>query len=95
MKVFYKNGESLLTRAVTLLGFAIMLLGLLVLTGWISGRHILTSFVHGYIPMATSTAISTVLFGFILFSGAHKPAAGLRKQLATVIIGIVSQNEKR
>jgi PAS domain S-box-containing protein len=67
------NKESDYSKVVALSGWAILLLGLLALSGWILKFPILSSFGGAYIPMAPSTAIITIFFGSLLMSGAYKP----------------------
>ena len=67
-----------------------MVLGFFAFAGWIMGFHILSSFNSKYIPMAPSTAISTMVFGFVLLSGAYKPDHGYSKWIIVAVICFVS-----
>ncbi|MBI5676007.1 MAG: hypothetical protein HZC48_09325 [Nitrospirae bacterium] len=55
-----------LKTVVNLCAFALLLLGLLAVAGWISGNLLLASFGKNYIPMAPSTASCIILLGLSL-----------------------------
>ncbi len=67
------NKESDYSKIIALFGWAISFLGLLALCGWVLEFQVLSSFSSAYIPMAPSTAITTLFLGFILIFGAYKP----------------------
>jgi len=78
------------TKFVAILGGSVMFIGLLALAGWITGYHFLASFNNSYIPMALSTAILNVVFGFILLTGAYMPSKELTKWLTIAATGFFS-----
>ena len=90
--MFKASLESGFTKGIALIGGVIITIGVLALVGWISDFRILSSFSDNYIPMAPATAISVILFGFILLFGAYKPGTGIRKWFTVAIIGALSLN---
>jgi len=89
-KLYSMNNESDYSKIVALFGWAISFLGLLALCGWILEFQILSSFSSAYIPMAPSTAITTMFFGFILISGAYKPDCVRYKWYTIIVSGFFS-----
>ncbi len=86
MNVLKTNQVPEYKRAIALIGWAVLFIGLLAFVGWILGFHILSSFSSKYIPMAPSTAITTMVFGLILLFGAYKPDHGHNKWFIVAVI---------
>ncbi len=61
----------MLSVTASLLGFAVALLGVLVLLGWITGLRVLSSIRPEYIPMPMETAVLFIICGGYLFFAAH------------------------
>ena len=79
--------ESDYSKVVALISWAAIFLGLLALCGWIFEFQILSSFSLAYIPMAPTTAITTIAYGLILISGAYKPNHVRYKWYTIVVSG--------
>ncbi len=82
--------ESALRRIVAWGGGFALFAGCLGITGWISGKQLLTSIRPDYIPMAPDTAIMFVLFGVIVVINAIKPWHGDGRALATIVLALAA-----
>ena len=90
MNVLKTNQEPDYLRAIALIGWAVLFLAFLAFAGWILGFHVLSSFSSRYIPMAPSTAISTMVLGLVLLSGAYKPERWRNKWMIVAVICFIS-----
>jgi len=78
-------------RNIALLSGAIVLLtGLVVLTGWISGNLALAGISDGYVPMSFASSICFILLGSILCLGICNSCQRTTGIIITVIITIMA-----
>ena len=79
-----------LRRGVIVSSGAMIIFGVLALTGWISGVRILASVSTNYIPMAPDTALFFVALGIILLLSAWRPQAGPAKGIMLAVTALIS-----
>jgi two-component system NtrC family sensor kinase len=79
-----------LRRGIIVSSGAIILLGALALTGWISGVRVLTSVRPDYIPMAPDTALFFVALGTILLLNALRLQTGPAKMIMLAVTALIS-----
>jgi len=53
--------------AMTISGIIIFITGAIAITGWLTGVHLLSSILPGYLPMPPSTALFFIVFGVFMF----------------------------
>jgi signal transduction histidine kinase len=63
-KITPKPGTEMV---MTISGLFIFITGILAITGWLTGIHVLASIYSNYIPMALSTALIIIVFGVLMF----------------------------
>ncbi len=85
-----RTSGSGLRKLIVLSGGAVFALGMIGLTGWVTGVSALSSLRHDYIPMAADTGFLFLSLGAILLSGAYKKGRGLVRSLALAFAGLAS-----
>jgi serine phosphatase RsbU (regulator of sigma subunit) len=67
-----------------------VLLGIITIFGWLTGRHLLASISAGYIPMAPLTALLFVCLGFVSFLYQWKPGSRASKCVGSMLSAVVT-----
>ncbi len=81
---------SALAKVASFSGGAAFVLGATALIGWITGLRILASVRPDYCPMAPDTGVLFLVYGAIVFSGAHTKGRGTVRTLAVAFAGIAA-----
>lgn len=89
-KITGQTESQSIRRVIVFSGGAAILTGVLATAGWITGLHTLDSIHPDYIPMALPTAILSMGFGLVFFSGAYKAHLGIGRFVTIAMIGILS-----
>lgn len=77
-------------KPVSFFGFIASIIGLIAISGWISGFLILASISSDFVPMAPDAAIMFIIFGLILFFELYNLKSGYRKDLIIGLAGFLS-----
>lgn len=84
------DNQADLLKAAALAAWAVLLIGIIVFVGWISGYRILSSFYSDYLPMSPIASILTITIGLLLLLIAYEPKwKGLRWYIV-VVAGLLS-----
>jgi PAS domain S-box-containing protein len=74
----------------TISGIIIFITGVIAITGWLTGMHILSSILPGYSPMAPFTALFFILFGVLMFFNLFESHNQKIKPYVITIVAVIT-----